>query len=103
MFSFSPKPLISIRVLILFYCIKKQEHLYVYFVIAIVCSVAGVFPNKLEESELNVYFLEDASGITADESSSFQDASVGADEGFSLESDAFGLAADARPAEASDI
>ena len=33
----------------------------------------------------------------------FQDASVGADEGFSLESDASGLAADARPAEASDM
>ena len=43
------------------------------------------------------------SGFTADESSSFQDASVGADEGFSLESDASGLAADARPAEASDM
>ena len=50
-----------------------------------------------------MYFLEDASGFTADESSSFQDASVGADEGFSLESDASGLAADARPAEASDM
>ena len=96
MFSFSPKPLISISVLILFYCIKKQKHLYVYF-------VAVALPKKLEESELNVYFLEDASGFTADESSSFQDASVGADEGFSLESDASGLAADARPAEASDM
>ena len=103
MFSFSPKPLISISVLILFYCIKKQKHLYVYFVIAIVCSVAVALPKKLEESELNVYFLEDASGFTADESSSFQDASVGADEDFSLESDASGLAADARPAEASDM
>ena len=103
MFSFSPKPLISLSVLILFYCIKKQKHLYIYFFIAIVCSVAVAFPKKLEESELNVYFLEDASGITADESSSFQDASVGADEGFSLESDASGLAADARPIEASDM
>ena len=69
-----------------------------------VCSVAVAFPKKLEESGLNEYFdLEDASGFTADESSSFQDASVGADEGFSLESDASGLAADARPAEASDM
>ena len=103
MFSFSPKPLISISVLILFYCIKKQKHLYVYFVIAIVCSVAVALLKKLEESELNVYFFEDASGFTADESFIFQDASVGADEGFSRESDASGLAADARPAEASDM
>lgn len=71
--------------------------------LAMVCSVVVAFPKKLEESGLNEYFLEDASGFTADESSSFQDASVGADEGFSLESDASGLAADARPAEASDM
>lgn len=71
--------------------------------LAMVCSVAVAFPKKLEESGLNEYFLGDASGFTADESSSFQDASVGADEGFSLESDASGLAAEARPAEASDM
>ena len=28
-----------------------------------VCSVAVALPKKLEESELNVYFLEDASGF----------------------------------------
>ena len=98
MFSFSPKPLISISVLILLHQeTGTSVHLFYYSHRMQCCR------RKLEESELNVYFLEDASGFTADESFSFQDASVGADEGFSLESDASGLAADARPAEASDM
>ena len=68
--------------------------MYIFFVIAIVCSVAIAFPNKKEESEMREYFLEDESGIEADDGFSFQDANVGADEGFSL-------VADARPVEVS--